>query len=363
MNPQGLEEFGATDPSRARLKRAAYLPLPPRGPRLRARRGPGHRHRPALEPAVRHHLGLAARPRRHDPQRDRSRVAGRAGNRGRRRPASGAASGIGDDETVLLSVGRLEENKGFHVLAAALAALRDHAPVIAAGRWRWVIVGDGPLPGPSDAGDSRRQARRAHAAGRSHSTMRRCTRGTKRRTLFVHPTLYEGSSLVTLEAMAHRRAVVASRCRGAARQGQARAATAGWCRLAMPPRSPPRSAARSVRTSICRHWAGTAVCAWSASSRGMPQRNQHFISIGSSWQAAEKRSLNVKCKGQSAKCNFKTRCFALHFALYVLHFALRMRFSASCQLKAGPARHDCSSGALVGPTFRSGDPGHFCSTT
>ena len=29
-------------------------------------------------------------------------------------------------------------------------------------------------------------------------------------TLFVHPTLYEGSSLVTLEAMAHRRAVVAT---------------------------------------------------------------------------------------------------------------------------------------------------------
>ena len=30
MNPQGLEEFGATDPSRARLKRLAYLPLRPR---------------------------------------------------------------------------------------------------------------------------------------------------------------------------------------------------------------------------------------------------------------------------------------------------------------------------------------------
>ncbi len=27
LNPQGLEEFGATDPSRARVKRAAYLPL------------------------------------------------------------------------------------------------------------------------------------------------------------------------------------------------------------------------------------------------------------------------------------------------------------------------------------------------
>src|SRR5205085_10822197 len=27
LNPQGLEEFGATDPGRAPLKRAAYLPL------------------------------------------------------------------------------------------------------------------------------------------------------------------------------------------------------------------------------------------------------------------------------------------------------------------------------------------------
>ena len=33
-------------------------------------------------------------------------------------------------------------------------------------------------------------------------------------SLFVHPTRYEGSSLVTLEAMAHRRAVVATRAGG-----------------------------------------------------------------------------------------------------------------------------------------------------
>jgi glycosyltransferase involved in cell wall biosynthesis len=33
-------------------------------------------------------------------------------------------------------------------------------------------------------------------------------------TLFVHPTRYEGSSLVTLEAMAHRRPVIASRAGG-----------------------------------------------------------------------------------------------------------------------------------------------------
>ena len=33
-------------------------------------------------------------------------------------------------------------------------------------------------------------------------------------TLFVHPTRYEGSSLVTLEAMAHRKAVVATMAGG-----------------------------------------------------------------------------------------------------------------------------------------------------
>jgi glycosyltransferase involved in cell wall biosynthesis len=33
-------------------------------------------------------------------------------------------------------------------------------------------------------------------------------------TLFVHPTLYEGSSLVTLEAMAHARPVIATRAGG-----------------------------------------------------------------------------------------------------------------------------------------------------
>jgi len=32
--------------------------------------------------------------------------------------------------------------------------------------------------------------------------------------VFVHPTLYEGSSLVTLEAMAHRRAVIATTAGG-----------------------------------------------------------------------------------------------------------------------------------------------------
>ena len=49
----------------------------------------------------------------------------------------------------------------------------------------------------------------------------------------MHPTLYEGSSLVTLEAMAHRRAVVATNAGGLPDKVRT-GATAGWCRPATP---------------------------------------------------------------------------------------------------------------------------------
>ena len=42
-----------------------------------------------------------------------------------------------------MSVGRLEANKGFHILLQALAALRAHG-ALDAEPWRAVIVGDGP---------------------------------------------------------------------------------------------------------------------------------------------------------------------------------------------------------------------------
>jgi glycosyltransferase involved in cell wall biosynthesis len=212
MNPQGLEEFGATDPSRARLKRLAYLPLRA-AVRICARAADRviatDR---SIEPAVRAHLDLPASrvvtiPNALDlrwldglaTQDDAARVR--------------RAAGIGDDEVVLLSVGRLEENKGFHVLSEALAALRDHAAVIAGERWRWVLVGDGPYRGVL--------TRTIAAAGLTQRTL--LTGRVDDRTLhawyeaahlFVHPTLYEGSSLVTLEAMAHRRAVVATNAGG-----------------------------------------------------------------------------------------------------------------------------------------------------
>jgi glycogen synthase len=128
-------------------------------------------------------------------------------------PVSGrrirAAAGIADDEAVLLSVGRIEENKGFQVLAAALAALRDHSGPVAEGRWRWVLVGDGPYRPALERTVAAAGLRdRVVLAGRLEDEDLHAW--YEAADLFVHPTLYEGSSLVTLEAMAHRRAVVAT---------------------------------------------------------------------------------------------------------------------------------------------------------
>ena len=212
LNPQGLEEFGATDPSRARLKRAAYLPL--RRAVLACARAADcviatDR---ALEPAVRSHLELPAERVRVIPNAlDLGVVDALAG------PADGARvrrdAGIADDEVVLLSVGRIEENKGFQVLAAALAALRDHSGRIAEGRWRWVLVGDGPFRrGSSRAIAGAGLANHVRFAGRLPDPELHAW--YEAADLFVHPTLYEGSSLVTLEAMAHRRAVVATTAGG-----------------------------------------------------------------------------------------------------------------------------------------------------
>lgn len=211
LNPQGMEEFGATDPSRARLKRAAYLPLRKAVRACAAAADLVIATDRSLEAAVRTHLRVPTERVRVIPNAldlsilDRLASADAAGEARRQ-------SGIGPDEPVLLSVGRLEANKGFHVLASALAALHEHGTALGSA-WRWVIVGDGP--------QRTRLERVVTAAGlRQHvlfagrANDRALHAWYEAATLFVHPTLYEGSSLVTLEAMAHRRAVVATRAGG-----------------------------------------------------------------------------------------------------------------------------------------------------
>lgn len=108
-------------------------------------------------------------------------------------------------DLVLLSVSRLERNKGYHVLAEALARLRERLPA----RWRWLVVGEGKERAAL-AAQTQRLGIADHVifVGRLgddelHSLYEEID-------VFVHPTLYEGSSLVTLEAMLHRRPIVAT---------------------------------------------------------------------------------------------------------------------------------------------------------
>jgi glycosyltransferase involved in cell wall biosynthesis len=127
-------------------------------------------------------------------------------------PADGVAirhaHGVPPERFLLVSTGRLEQNKGFHVLVAALAQAAARL-----GDWQWVLVGDGPW-----RDRLRATAERAGLGSRIIMPGRlddaRLHAWYEAADVFVHPTLYEGSSLVTLEAMAHRRAIVATRAGG-----------------------------------------------------------------------------------------------------------------------------------------------------
>ena len=212
FNPQGLEEFGGTHPGFAQLKRLAYTPLQAAVRRCARAADAILATDHALVAPVRTHLAV-------DPARvhvvpnavdletiDRDRASA-ADTAAMLRARLGLAAG----ERVLLSVGRLEENKGFHVLATALAAVGAGAARGAG--WRWVLVGDGPYrPRIAGAIDAAGLSSRVHLAGRVPE--RELAGWYAAADLFVHPTLYEGSSLVTLEAMAHGKAVVATRAGG-----------------------------------------------------------------------------------------------------------------------------------------------------
>ena len=210
LNPQGLEEFGATDPSRAPLKRAAYLPLRRSVLVCAAAADAVIATDRSLEPYVLQHLGIPrARMKTIPNALDLEEVDGLtdAGTVAQLR----ARHEVGRDERILLSVGRLEASKGLHVLLRALAALGDHGAMERP--WRWIALGDGPYRATLEtlAADL---GLVDHVRFMGRVTDAEMHAWHELSTCFVHPTLYEGSSLVTLEAMAHRRAVVASAAGG-----------------------------------------------------------------------------------------------------------------------------------------------------
>ena len=212
FNPQGLEEFGATMVSPPLMKRLGYAPL--RWAVRRCARAADCILATdiALESTVIRHLNPAAGQMRTIPNGiDLPAVTSLAG------PPEGAIirqrHGIGADEFVLLSASRLESNKGFDVLVSALARLSANGGPLAACAWRWVIVGGGPERRSLEA-QVDRISLGAHVIFAGRASDADLHAWYEAATVFVHPTRYEGSSIVTLEAMAHRRPVVATRAGG-----------------------------------------------------------------------------------------------------------------------------------------------------
>ncbi|HEY2156736.1 MAG TPA: glycosyltransferase, partial [Isosphaeraceae bacterium] len=124
----------------------------------------------------------------------------------RAEPAGRAALGVPPDATLALFVGRLDAQKGLSTLWTAAAKVIEHDP-----RWHLALVGDGPL---------RDQVRQVAAspplAGHVHWLGRRDDVPALLKTadLLVLPSLWEGMPNVVLEAMAARRAVVATAVEG-----------------------------------------------------------------------------------------------------------------------------------------------------
>jgi glycosyltransferase involved in cell wall biosynthesis len=208
FNPQGLEEFGGMDGSYGghALKSVGYAPLRAVVRDCAAAADAVIATDQAIVPAVLQHLRVGQDRVHLVPNGidvgDLDGLVDPAAGRAARRHA-----GITDDEAVLVSVGRLEANKGFADLAEALA----HGALTAG--WRWVLVGDGPERGRLQAlVDRLRIADRVRLVGPVDDDQLHAWYDAA--DLFVHPTRYEGSSLVTLEAMLHKRPVVATRAGG-----------------------------------------------------------------------------------------------------------------------------------------------------
>ncbi len=204
-NPQGLEEFKVRDP----LKRLAYAPF-----RAWVRAGCRAAHRViatdhAMRDEVTRLLGLDPRrvvviPNGVDVQAARSLVSPQVRERlAERWPA------LASPRIALrgISVGRMEANKGFDRLLRALAR------ALPGDGWVWFMVGEGTARPALEAlastlGLSEQVVFTGQVSDAElHNLYEACD-------LFAHPSLYEGSSLVTLEAMVHRLPVVATHVGG-----------------------------------------------------------------------------------------------------------------------------------------------------
>jgi len=191
VNPHGMEEFSATG-----LKRALLTPQ-----RALVRRAARHADRAIaldafLVPDVMRNLGLP---------RGRVAIVPNGIDVARVDRLTGPSPPLHDGPPVIVSLARIEPNKGLDVLATALGMISDQLP----DGWRWLHIGDGAARRQVEEAITRAEVG-AHATLLGRLSDEELHRTLATATLFVHPTRYEGSPLVLLEAMAHRLPIVAS---------------------------------------------------------------------------------------------------------------------------------------------------------
>ena len=269
MNPQGLEEFGATDPSRAPLKRAAYLPLRKAVLVCAAAADAVIATDRSLEPVVLRHLGIPPRADADDPERARPARRRRADRSGRRRrPAAAAPISSSASGCCSASAGS-KRARAFTSCSARWPPCAITARSTA-GRGDGSSLGDGPyrpmlemladelglqrarpLPRPRDGSRDARVARALDAVRAPDALRGQLARHAR------------GDG-----APPRGRRVGGGRH---SRQGAARARTAGWSRRAIPRRWPRRSAAPSAIRPVSRATASPAAPSSSGSSRGRPR--------------------------------------------------------------------------------------------
>jgi glycosyltransferase involved in cell wall biosynthesis len=208
LNPQGLEEFGATGRPLPLLKRAGYAPLRWAVGKVARRADCIIATDVSLEPTVDRHLAPRAGQMQTIPNGIDLVAAGALAG-----PAEGRLMrqrhGIAPGEIVFLSAGRLEFNKGFDLMPAALARASGAGSTLLATGWRWVVVGSGPYRAEIERQVSQHRLE-SHVMFAGRAAESDLHGWYEAASVFVHPTRYEGSSLVTLEAMAHRQPIVAT---------------------------------------------------------------------------------------------------------------------------------------------------------
>ena len=106
----------------------------------------------------------------------------------------------------VVTIGRIVKNKGYDLLLEALRIV-DKAGTLPVG-WEWIHFGDGPLSATLEAEAARTPA--VPLTVRKGCSDREVQANLSRAGLFVQPSRYDGSSLTTLEAMAHERVCVGS---------------------------------------------------------------------------------------------------------------------------------------------------------